>query len=134
VNSSVLVDTDVFSFVARRDRRADAYLKLIGNSRVMLSFMTVAELYAWGLRRGWGESRRLALEEKIAHCLLLNPDEETARLWARISNDRRKAGRPIECADCWIAATATRHQIALVTHNARDYSGIPGLAILTSGE
>jgi len=29
------------------------------------------------------------------------------------------AGRPIECGDAWIAATAIRYGLPLLTHNAR---------------
>ena len=34
-------------------------------------------------------------------------------------------------ADCWIAATALEHGLELVTHNPRDFAGIPGLIIIT---
>lgn len=42
-------------------------------------------------------------------------------------------GRRIECADGWIAATALRHDIPLVTHNRADYLGVPGLRVISHG-
>jgi predicted nucleic acid-binding protein len=41
------------------------------------------------------------------------------------------AGRRIECADAWIAATALLYDAPLVTHNRDDYLGVPGLRIIS---
>jgi len=40
-------------------------------------------------------------------------------------------GRRLETADAWIAATAVLYDAPLVTHNASDYAGVPGLKLLT---
>ena len=42
----------------------------------------------------------------------------------------RRAGRRLETADAWIAATAMLYDAPLATHNASDYLGVPGLKIL----
>ena len=36
------------------------------------------------------------------------------------------AGRRIETADAWIAATALLYDAPLATHNGSDYLGVPG--------
>jgi predicted nucleic acid-binding protein len=41
------------------------------------------------------------------------------------------AGRRMECADAWIAATALLYDAPLVTHNRGDYLGIPGLTLIS---
>jgi predicted nucleic acid-binding protein len=43
------------------------------------------------------------------------------------------AGRNARCSaeDAWIAATALEQGYLLVTHNARDFHGIPGLTTIT---
>jgi tRNA(fMet)-specific endonuclease VapC len=43
----------------------------------------------------------------------------------------RKAGRRIETADAWIAATALLYDAPLLTHNEADYRGVPGLRVVT---
>jgi predicted nucleic acid-binding protein len=43
----------------------------------------------------------------------------------------RRAGRRLETADAWIAATAVLYDAPLITHNARDYLGVPGLKVIT---
>lgn len=45
---------------------------------------------------------------------------------------RRK--QPISTADAWIAATALSYDLKLVTHNPKDFRGIPGLRILTAAK
>jgi tRNA(fMet)-specific endonuclease VapC len=42
-----------------------------------------------------------------------------------------KAGTPMGVADAWIAATALALGCPLVTHNATDFQGVPGLPIIT---
>jgi predicted nucleic acid-binding protein len=41
------------------------------------------------------------------------------------------AGRRIECADAWVAATALLYKAPLVTHNRTDYFGVPGLMLVS---
>ena len=43
------------------------------------------------------------------------------------------AGRRIETADAWIAATALLYEAPLVTHNGSDYLGVPGLKLISPG-
>ncbi len=42
----------------------------------------------------------------------------------------RKAGRRLETADAWIAATAVLYDADLITHNVTDYLGVPGLKLV----
>ncbi|MCC6492593.1 MAG: type II toxin-antitoxin system VapC family toxin [Pirellulales bacterium] len=127
---AVLIDTDVFSFLFKRDTRGDRYLPAIQGKVLCLSFMSVAELQRWALIRNWGEPRRRSLEQVMRQYVVLAYDAETARHWARISVERSRSGKPIACGDCWIAACATRHGIPLVTHNARDFDAIDGLDLV----
>ncbi len=53
---TVLVDTDVFSFLLKNDTRASFYRKHLDNRRHALAFMTVAELRSW--RSGDNGARR----------------------------------------------------------------------------
>jgi predicted nucleic acid-binding protein len=43
------------------------------------------------------------------------------------------AGRRIEYADAWIAATALLYGVPLVSHNRSDYLGVPGLKLICHG-
>jgi len=37
----------------------------------------------------------------------------------------------LETADAWIAATALLYDAPLITHDAGDYLGVPGLKLIT---
>jgi predicted nucleic acid-binding protein len=50
---AVLLDTDVFSFLARtRDTRGDAYRPYVEGKTVAISFITVGEIYFGAGKRG----------------------------------------------------------------------------------
>jgi predicted nucleic acid-binding protein len=40
-------------------------------------------------------------------------------------------GQPIAPQDVWIAATALRYNLPLITHNPSDYQEIAGLTLIT---
>jgi predicted nucleic acid-binding protein len=129
----VVLDTDVFSFLLKQDTRANLYAPHLTDAQPCLSFQSVAELRLWTVVRRWGDERRALLEASRAKCLVFPYDDEMSRRWAEISAQRRCAGRPIECGDAWIAATAVRHGASLLTHNPKDYVDIPGLNVISEG-
>lgn len=58
-------------------------------------------------------------------------DIELCRIWANLRAERQTIGQPLLAQDAWIAATAVRHDLPLVTHNAKDFQNIPKLQVLT---
>jgi tRNA(fMet)-specific endonuclease VapC len=131
--SAVLLDTDVFSFVFKRDTRAALYATHLTGAQTCLSFQSVAELRLWAIVRQWGQKRRLSLDSSLARCVVLPYDDAMSRRWAEVTAHRQGVGRPIDCGDAWIAATALRHGLPLLSHNAADYSDIPGLQLVSHG-
>lgn len=129
-----LVDTDAFSLMFKADTRARFYSDLLRDVSACLSFMSVAELRLWAIQRNWGTKRIVELEHAINRCVLLQPDLQTMHRWATVTASRAKSGRLISCADAWIAATALRFGLILITHNARDFEDIPGLSVVSSQE
>lgn len=128
--SIVLIDTDIASFILKGSSYADPYLPLINGQELALSFMTVAELFQWAILRQWGDRRLSQLEEYLSNYLIIPVDQPLCWQWARICADRQNIGRPISPQDAWIAATALRHDLPLVTHNIKDFQEIPHLRLL----
>lgn len=126
-----VLDTDVFSFLAKADTRASLYRPLLAGRQLCVCFQTVAELRLWAIVNRWGSSRRDALETLLGHFIVLPYDSQMAQHWADITAHRRALGRPINCGDAWIAASALRHDATLLTHNAKDYESIPGLKVIS---
>src|ERR1041384_3145567 len=114
----VLVDTDVFSFILKRDSRRKLYEADLRDKQLYLAFMSLAEIKRWAFQRKWGSARKRRLSEALAAYVVVPFDAPMADVWAEITVHRGRLGRPIPCGDCWIAATAVRHSIPLATHNA----------------
>lgn len=91
--------------------------------------MTLAELNHWAALYRWGDVRRAHLEAYVFQLAVIESSPALCQRWAEVTLATRKAGRPIACADAWIAATALELDCPLITHNARDYAMVPGLEI-----
>mgnify|MGYP001817369524 CR=1 FL=1 len=129
--TTLIVDTDVVSFLLKGDTRAQLYRPHLQDKTLALSFMTVAELYQWAYVRNWGERKLTRLEEKLHRYVIVPSDNELCKQWASICVQRKRLGRPISVQDAWIAATALRHSCPLVTHNGDDFSDIAGLEVIS---
>lgn len=129
---AILLDTDVFSLLMKgTDTRADLYRPHVQGKTIALSFVTVGELFAWGVRKGWGTKRFSDLEQRIKTVVVVPYDLDLCRQFGRIKAEMMRAGRPVPSDDLWIATCALRHSIPLATHNAKHYARIPGLHLIT---
>jgi predicted nucleic acid-binding protein len=63
--SAVVVDTDVVSFLFKRDTRARPYGRHLLGKTLYVSFMTVAELRRWSLTSNWGPARIAQLDRSL---------------------------------------------------------------------
>jgi predicted nucleic acid-binding protein len=130
--SAVVVDTDVVSFLFKRDTRAAAYQPHLAFNTPYVSFMTLAELDYWALSGRWGPARVARLERFVTPRFAVVPhDRAICRLWAEVTNICRRAGHPIKVADAWVAATALHLGVPLLTHNRSDYAAVPGLTVIS---
>ncbi len=123
----ILLDTNIISFLLKKDSRIEGYKPYLDNQIWAICLMNVAELYQWGVKR-------IQQMESWMHDNfdILLFDTETSRLWAEVTNQRRARGQPISVQDAWIAAAALQHDIPLVTHNPTDFEMITGLEIITT--
>ncbi len=124
-----LVDTDVFSFGFRQRPLAARYRPHLHGHQLYLSFMSVAELYALGTTSAWGPGLFARLSMALRRFTILPSSDRLCRKWAEVRHQRRT--QSIGVADAWIAATALDYGLELITHNARDFSGVAGLRVIT---
>ena len=96
--------------------------------------MTVAELERWAIQYHWGEQRARWLHLYLRRFTVVPSSPDLCLRWAEVTVAAQAAGRRIECADAWVAATALLYDAPLVTHNRADYLGVPGLSILSHGQ
>ena len=128
---SVVVDTDVMSFLFKRDSRAELYRPHLADKLIVISFMTLAEAIRWSFEKNWGAVRKYKLEEFLRDFIILHSSRAMCFKWAEAITTARRNGRPIQTADAWIAATALLHGIPLVTHNSKHYMGVDGLTVIS---
>lgn len=134
---SYLLDTNVLSEVRRPQPAARVleWLDAAPEDELFLSVVTVAEL-ARGIALMEEGKRRRALADWVDQDLparfgprLLAIEGETALIWGRLMAESRAQGRALSVMDGWIAATALRHGLVLVTRNIKDFAAL-GMPLL----
>lgn len=128
-----IVDTNVASFLFKKDTRGEFYKQYVNDDAVTaISFQTLAELEQWAALRGWGQRKREELATFVNNrFIVVDSDETLCRMWAEVRRLAQRAGRRIDVADAWIAATAILYGAELVTHNARHFDFLPALTVIT---
>ncbi len=129
--STVVVDTDVVSFVFKNHPIGAQYDADLAGQILIASFMTIAELDRWTIQSKWGEAWRNWLRLYLVPFVVVPYNRALCTKWAEVTVAAQASGYPIECADAWIAATALFYDLPLVTHNRSDYRGVPGLVLIS---
>lgn len=133
-----LLDADVLNQPAKRrgDRRVVAWLER-EEARCHTSTIVIAQLAYWvrtkeGRQRealqGWLRQLLDAMEGRV-----LGFSAAVAHVWADQQRALDKAGLRMPLADSYIAATARRHRLTIVTGNDRDFRR-PGVKVFNPFE
>ena len=121
MNETLLLDTDVASFLFKNSRYAKPFRPHIKGKRLALAFVSVAELYKWTLKRQWSRRKTARLETALRRYLIIPYDRDLAWAWARVVATCESAGKPIAPSDGWVAAAALRYDVVLATHNHKHF-------------
>jgi len=127
-----LFDTDILSNVIKPRPHPGLLAKLgaLTHDVQFTSAVTVGEIYYGAHRVPHGPSILEAFETRIVPNLTILPfDAECGRIFGRIKARLLKLGLPKEDSDLFIAATALRHGMTLVTGNTKHFAGIPRLKV-----
>ena len=128
----VVVDTDVYGAQLTGSLLAVWYQSVIAARPVFLSFQTVAELRFGAALRGWGSARLLKLEARIVAAEIVHSGPELIESYARLRVECWRAGHALaqkeHNADRWVAATAIRLQVPLVSNDGI-FVNTPGLTL-----
>jgi len=126
---SFLLDTNVVSewIKPRPNPGVVDWLAGADEDRVFLSVVTIAEL-RHGIERLPAGRRRGRLDEWLRDELalrfegrVLSVDSRIADAWGRLVANREAQGRALHAMDALLAATASVHQLTLVTRNGADF-------------
>jgi len=124
--SRAIADTSIF--IAQETGRELGDLP----EEIAVSVVTAAELELGVLRAKDGKTRalRLATLARVqATYPLLTVDPEVASCFARIASAELSKGRHLRRHDTWIAATALRHEAAILTQDS-DFSSFDEITVL----
>jgi tRNA(fMet)-specific endonuclease VapC len=132
--SDVLVDTDVISYIFKRDSRGAQYADYLEGKNGFYSFQTFAELRFWSVEHRWSAKKWNELLVHLERYILIEQSFEISKQWALAMHTAKKSGRRILAADAWIAATALELNLPLLTHNEKDFLGVQNLKIIAFQE
>lgn len=129
--TKVVADTDVVSYVFKNHPFGSRYDPELAGHIALISFMTVAEIERWVLQYRWGKQRIQLLRTFLGRFTVVPSSPDLCRKWAEVMVTAQAAGRRIESADAWIAATALLDDAPLLTNNRNDYLGVAGLTLIS---
>jgi tRNA(fMet)-specific endonuclease VapC len=115
--SRYCLDTSAYSHFKRGD---PAVVDLIDRADWLgVPSIVLGELWIGFLLGGRLEKNQAELDEFLAHppVVELAPDRDVARIYAEMIVSLRKAGTPIPSNDVWIAATAQRMGVPVLTYD-----------------
>lgn len=114
----------IFSHLFRASERARVFAPHLEKRIVAVSFQTVGELWYGAIKADWPGRKRQQLDERIRQHVVLACDEATVRAWAELRAEAEAQGLPKQSTDLWIAATARRHDLPLLTEDAGFFQGL----------
>ncbi len=132
LGQKIVVDTNVISYIFKGHGLGPSYARLIGGYEGIVSFQTLGELSEWSLKNRWGARRTQALLNFVAPFNIVYGDPPLCAQWAAVRVGASHAGKRIDPADAWIAATALALGCPLVTHNAADFAGVRSLTVISA--
>jgi len=136
-----LLDANVLSELKRPSpsHKVTAFVAGCPLEQLYVSTITLAEI-RFGIERSPDAIRRTEIQQWLTHTIrpmfagrTLAITEDTMLRWRLLVEDGRKSGRTFPQPDLIIAATASEHNLTLVTRNVKDFAGL-GIAILNPWE
>lgn len=112
----VALDTNAVASLLAREPR---FLARLAHFRLpALSSVVIGELWFGALNSGRVEHNLERIEGIVSNCAPLSIDPECAQFYARLRLALKRRGRMIPVNDLWIAATAIRHGLPLLSDDA----------------
>jgi len=107
------------------------YSRPVVDKVLAISFVTVGELLFGAIKRKWGPARFADLRFRIRNTVVLPYDLALSETYASLKALLYASGRPVTDNDLWIAASAVRHSLPLISNNRSHFERIPELILIT---
>lgn len=113
MNGEFLIDTNAIVKLLARD--PSLRWKMGHNFRCWISFATVGELFAGAHQSNRRAENISEIEHLCTEIPVVSWDFQISDEYGRVHASLRRKGKPIPQNDVWIAATALRHGMTLIT-------------------
>jgi len=120
----ILCDTDILIEFFKKNETIVATLRDIGQDRLAVSHVTVAELYFGALNKA--ELARIRRDLAMLHAYPVSAGISQRFLWLM---GTYSLSHKLSLPDALIAATALENDLTLFTLNWKDFRFIPGLQL-----
>lgn len=101
--SPLVLDTTAFSALFRGSQRDEPYQRATADHELLVSFVTVGEVFSGAIKAGWGAQKLAALELRLAGVAVIPGSIGVARAYARL---RAEFGTSKGDNDMWIVASS----------------------------
>jgi tRNA(fMet)-specific endonuclease VapC len=125
-----LLDTNTLIYFFKGRGKVAEHLFAVPPSEVAISSVSLYEIEVGIAKSSQPAKRRRQFETFLAVVAVLPFDRAAARAAARLRVDLERRGFPIGPLDNLIAGVASAHRATLVTRNTREFSRVPGLALM----
>ena len=130
-----LIDTSIWIAVERGKLSAADIHAITRQESVYLSPINIAEI-RFGLellRSGAQQQRALAMLRRLRRKPQLRITVQTAETFGILAAKIKQAGKEpnVRINDLWLASQAIQRDLSVLTSNARDFSDIPGLRVVS---
>jgi len=124
----ILIDTNAYTAFKKNDADAVNAIRIV--EYIGLNVVVMGELLSGFMGGNKEVQNRAEMDEFLdsPRVSLIQLDEQTAEFYAKIYWDLKKKGKPIPTNDLWVAASAMRHGLALLTYDDH-FDNIDGLIL-----
>lgn len=125
-----LLDTNTcIYFLNRSSERIISQFKKYSPSEILLSSITVAELF-YGAEKSKARKKNWAIvEEFVSNFDIVSFDEKSCQTYAKTRASLEKSGLPIGPMDLLIASISIANNYILVTNNIKEFRRIKGIKL-----
>lgn len=124
-----LCDSDLLIDFLKERRAAVSILTPLLEDGLWVSLIVIGEVYDGVLRERDPDEAERQLLNVLERMSVVGLDLDSVRIFGHWRGHFRTTGQKIGDNDLFIAATALRHDLTLVTRNRRHFDRIPGLRL-----
>jgi len=127
---SYLLDTDIMIYwLNNKYPGIQKKIKETPDHQIFVSSITIAELYFGAYNSSKIDENCQLLEELVPELNILWFDEDCGKIFGEIKTELKKSGELINDSDLFIASTALKNKLCLVTNNQKHFTRIKNLRI-----